>query len=120
MVSKNNKGRIGEDIAFDLLSNAGVEIIARNYRTEFGEIDLIGIEKKTIIFIEVKLRTNDCFGTASESVDNRKMQRLIRCAESYISEKSLNCDYRIDVIAIKASVNMKSYEVDWFKNQENH
>ncbi|MBQ2124942.1 MAG: YraN family protein, partial [Spirochaetales bacterium] len=63
MRSNTKKGRSGEDLAAEFLAKQGVEIIERNYHTKFGEIDLIGFDKSTIIFIEVKLRNNDNFGT---------------------------------------------------------
>ncbi len=67
-------GRLGEDIAAKFLENNGVRIIKRNYFTKYGEIDLIGIENKTIIFIEVKLRQNRNFGSPYETINAKKVE----------------------------------------------
>jgi putative endonuclease len=111
-MNKRNVGTIGENQARKFLTENGVEIIKSNFFTKFGEIDLIGIEKKTIIFIEVKLRNNDNFGLPYESVDMRKIERIRNTAEVFLSENDYgDYDCRFDVISINRN------EIEWLKNQ---
>ena len=117
MRSNTEKGRSGEDLAAEFLAKQGVEIIERNYHTKFGEIDLIGFDKSTIIFIEVKLRNNDNFGTPVEAVTQTKLKRIYKSAQLYISENESNYDYRFDVIAISKDNINRCYHLEWFKNQ---
>ena len=117
MRSNTEKGRTGEELAAEFLSKQGIEIIERNYHTKFGEIDLIGFDKSTIIFIEVKLRNNDNFGTPVEAVTQTKLKRIYKSAQLYISENESNYDYRFDVIAISKDNINRCYHLEWFKNQ---
>lgn len=74
-VSKINKkelGNIGEEISTDYLQKCGYEIIKRNYRCMQGEIDIIAKDKKELVFIEVKTRSNLCYGKPREAVDSCK------------------------------------------------
>ncbi len=119
MEKQNNtqKGKSGEQVAAEFLEKQGIEIIARNYRTKFGEIDLIGFDKSTIIFIEVKLRSNDNFGSPAEAVTQAKLKRIYNSALWYISEHQSNYDYRFDVIAIRKDNINRCYRLEWFKDQ---
>ena len=117
MRSNTEKGRTGEELAAEFLSKQGIEIIERNYHTKFGEIDLIGFDKSTIIFIEVKLRNNDNFGTPVEAVTQTKLKRIYKSALLYISENESNYDYRFDVIAISKDDINRCYHLEWLKNQ---
>ena len=117
MRSNTEIGRTGEKLAAEFLAKQGIEIIERNYHTKFGEIDLIGFDKSTIIFIEVKLRNNDNFGTPVEAVTQTKLKRIYKSALLYISENESNYDYRFDVIAISKDNINRCYHLEWFKNQ---
>ncbi len=115
--SNTEKGRKGEEVAAEFLIKHGIEIIEKNYHTKFGEIDLIGFDKSTIIFIEVKLRNNDNFGTPVEAVTQTKLKRIYKSALLYISEHKSDYDYRFDVIAIRKDNISRCYHLEWFKNQ---
>lgn len=119
MKTQNNTeiGKRGEEIAAEFLKKQGVDIIEKNYHTKFGEIDLIGFDKSTIIFIEVKLRNNDNFGTPVEAITQTKLKRIYKSALWYISMHKNNYDYRFDVIAIRKDNINRCYYLEWFKNQ---
>ena len=119
MKTQNNTeiGQRGEEIAAEFLKKQGVDIIEKNYHTKFGEIDLIGFDKSTIIFIEVKLRNNDNFGTPVEAITQTKLKRIYKSALWYISMHKNNYDYRFDVIAIRKDNINRCYHLEWFKNQ---
>lgn len=103
-------GLIGENIACQFVSEIGYRVIARNYRTRFGEIDIIAIKDNRIHFIEVKYRKNQGFGLVQEAVTKRKIERLLKTAKSYLYEKDLlNNDWQIDVLAIDKVTNQNEF-----------
>ena len=84
------------------LRKKGYTPVAANYRSRFGEIDLIVQDRKYLVFAEVKLRKNDHFGEAMEFVDVRKQQRLRTTASIYLAEHETALQPRFDVIEIYA------------------
>ena len=74
-------GRWGEALAADHLRRAGYQIVAANWRSRFGEIDLIAADREYLCFVEVKLRKSAAFGGAGEFVDRRKQDKLRLTAE---------------------------------------
>ena len=97
----NQLGKIGEDLATNYLKKNKYKIIEKNFRIQNGEIDIIAIDKKTLVFIEVKTRSSTIFGTPFEAITPRKINFITRTAEYY---KSTHNDLpellRIDAIAI--------------------
>lgn len=102
---RKNVGDIGEAFAAELLTNAGYRIIARNYMTKSGEIDIIAVRSGVIHFIEVKTRTGDQYGYPSESVTRTKQQRIRRAAEHYLQSRRLSWNnVSFDVYEIMADL----------------
>ncbi len=98
---KNDLGAQGENIAVRYLQNKGYRIVARNYRTRFGEIDIIAEQGPDLVFVEVKTRASGLFGSPLDSVDVNKQKQLSRVALDYMSRKSCqNRPARFDVVAI--------------------
>jgi|Wag4MinimDraft_12_1082652.scaffolds.fasta_scaffold00024_18 putative endonuclease len=98
---KRRKGNAGEQKAAAFLKKEGYQIIEKNYRTPFGEIDIIALQNETLVFIEVKSRSSRQFGTGAESVDRRKQYKIIKSAQVYIKkfyQHEQKC--RFDVISI--------------------
>jgi putative endonuclease len=94
-------GRKGEGLARDFLRKKGYKIVTTNYHCLFGEIDLIARDKESLVFIEVKTRTNDEFGPPQLAVTTKKQKKLIKIALNYIKQHHLNRQYcRFDVVAI--------------------
>jgi putative endonuclease len=93
------KGNYGEDVATKYLRNKGYEIVARNWRHIQNEIDIIALDGKTTVFVEVKLRHTDEYGHPEEAVSAQKIREIKRAAEEYIYSKDLE-HYRFDIIAI--------------------
>ena len=95
------KGKIGENIAKKYLISLGMTIICSNYRTKFGEIDIIAKLENKIIFVEVKSRMSKDYGLACEAVDYKKASKITSVAKYYISTNNLkNYEIRFDVIEI--------------------
>lgn len=94
-------GPEGEAIAASFLLKKGYRILERNYRTALGEIDLIAKDGPTLVFIEVKARTGEHFGTPQSAVDLRKQAKMSRVALVYLSQKKIDSGAcRFDVVGI--------------------
>ena len=91
-------GNTGEDLACAELEKKGYQIITRNFSNKFGELDIICKKDGLLIFVEVKTKIGDYFGTPEEMVGRGKLQRVGNMATMYMNGKLLPC--RIDVIAV--------------------
>ena len=91
----------GEEVAFNYLIKNGYKILAKNYRNQIGEIDIIAKDKKTIVFVEVKARSTRIFGLPRDAVVKTKQDKIRKIAVSYLKEtKNLDNLCRFDVIEI--------------------
>ena len=91
-----------EDAAARLLARHGLEIVARNYRTRLGEIDLVARDGATLVFVEVRSRASGRFGGALESVTAAKRRRLVAAARQYLSRLRREPPCRFDVVTVEA------------------
>ena len=107
-------GQWGETIAVDYLTQHGHEIIARNVRTPFGEIDIVTRQGDVIIFVEVKTRTSNKMGLPEESITPRKQEHMLACAQHYASEHEID-HWQIDVISVEGRPGKKPM-VTYFEN----
>lgn len=102
-MGKNNlSGAWGEALAAKYLTKKRYKIIATNFRSRFGEIDLIVSNRNYLVFVEVKLRKSDQFAPAREFVDYRKQDRIRTTAAIFLSEFPTELQPRFDVIEIYA------------------
>ena len=109
---RQSLGKLGEDLACVELSRRGYAILARRYRTRFGEIDIIARDGETTVFVEVKTRDGDRFGDGAEAVTAWKQRRVAAMAIDYASRHRLSdrpC--RFDVVAIDVSTAPPQIEV---------
>ena len=96
-------GDLGEEIALRHLSSLGYDLVKRNYRTRYGEIDLILRDGETIVFVEVKLRRDTGYGDPLDSVTTRKQEQVRAIAEQYLNEIEPEFEaLRFDVVGILA------------------
>jgi putative endonuclease len=94
-------GAQGEEQAAKLLKKNGYKIIEKNYRSSFGEVDIIAEDKNDLVFIEVKLRTSDLFGLPQDAVNKKKQDKIIKSALQYVKSKGLiEKNLRFDVVVI--------------------
>lgn len=110
----NNRktGTIYETKASEYLKTQGVRILEMNFSLRGGEIDIIGKDKDTYIFVEVKYRKNNSHGNPEEAVNLNKQRTICRVATLYAKIKKLpvNGSFRFDVISILDN------EIKWYKN----
>lgn len=101
-------GKKGEDLAVELCREKGFVVIEQNYRTPFGEIDIIAKDGNIVVFIEVKARTGTAYGAPFEAVTRRKRDKIKKVAMSYMKRLKKEVPARFDVI----SISMKSGRPD--------
>lgn len=115
----NPVGKKGEDVAVEYLKKQDYKILERNYRKHYGEIDIVAIDRKeqTLVFIEVKTRTSDQFGTPLESITSWKLKPLLKTAQLYAVENpTLPQSMRIDAVAVLLSEELKVLDLEHHKN----
>jgi len=98
-IFNKSKGDFGEDKAAKYLKKKKYRIIERNFSNKLGEIDIIARQKDTTVFVEVKTRTNENYGFASEAVDTNKQQKIRNVATMYAQKENIS-NIRFDVIEV--------------------
>ena len=106
-------GAQAEQWAAQYLRQQGLKPVTKNYRSRFGEIDLIMQDGVELVFVEVRLRSNAGFGGAAASIDTRKQQRLIRTAQQYLAGLSHIPPCRFDAVLMD---DVEGVNVQWLKN----
>lgn len=110
-------GNRGERAAARYLQRLGYKIIRRSQRTAAGEIDLIAVDGRTLVFVEVKTRTSHDAGHPAEAVDSRKQQRLTRLALHFLKMHDLlEHAARFDVVAITWPADARRPTIEHYKN----
>ena len=93
-------GQRAETLALEYLLEQGLKLKERNYRCRMGEVDLILQDGNGIVFVEVRYRASDRYGSALESVDTRKQARIVAAASHYLTAKRIDRPARFDVVAV--------------------
>jgi putative endonuclease len=96
--SARDRGLEAEAEAARLLESKGLAVVARNYRTRFGEVDLVAREGATLVFVEVRRRSSRAFGGAAASVDARKQAKIVAAARHYLARLGAEPACRFDVV----------------------
>ena len=99
-------GRLGEQLTAEYLEEKGYEIVERNFKCRFGEIDIIARNREYLTFVEVKLRKSDAFGEAREFVDARKQERIRATAALWLETHETALQPRFDVVEVYAPDGM--------------
>ncbi len=95
------KGKAAEDLAASFLKSKKYEILDRNFKTKFGEIDIIARDGNCIVFIEVRSKSYSFFGRPEETVNKEKIKKIIKTAQFYIQTKNPSfSEVRFDIISI--------------------
>ncbi len=109
------RGKLAEKTALVYLKKHGLKELECNFNSRFGEIDLIMLDKTTIVFIEVRSRANSRFMTAIETIDNRKIQKILRTSQHYLQQQSGSFEScRFDIVTLTGKIS--SPQIDWIKN----
>ncbi len=108
----NLDGRRAEELCAGLLQKAGLRILARNWRCRLGEIDLVAEEAGTLVVAEVRLRRNQRFGGAAESISAAKRARLVAAARLYLAGRPA-APCRFDVLLLDS---LAPAHVQWIRD----
>ena len=102
-------GDAAEEHAASYLAERGLAIVARNYRTRMGEIDLVARDGATLVFVEVRKRSSAYFGGAAASVDGRKRARIAAAASLFLARLAHEPPCRFDVVTVEEG------RVEWIR-----
>ncbi len=101
MTTKRELGIEGEEMAAKALKKGGYKIIEKNYRSKFGEIDIVAEEKDYLVFVEVKRRSSGSFGGPFAAIDKKKKEHMIRSAQWYLKDRRCTGrKARFDIVGI--------------------
>lgn len=102
-LSRQELGALGEQVAAEHLQGLGWQILQRNWRSRYGELDLIAVDcERTLVFVEVKTRTGDGYGGIEHAVTLRKVGRIRRLAGLWLAGQDRGwSSLRIDVVGVR-------------------
>lgn len=100
MAKHNEIGQFGEQAASDYLERKGYKILDRNWRHGRAEIDIVAMDGATLVFAEVKTRSNDLFERPESAVDEKKRRLLTRAAVAYMRKIGHEWAIRFDILAV--------------------
>ena len=102
---RNNRtslGNRGEELARRFLLGRGFTILETNYRQRWGEVDVVARLGPEVVFVEVRTRSGDAFGSPEESVTEGKARRLAATAQTFLQERGMEeAPWRIDLVAVR-------------------
>lgn len=115
-MDRQKSGKDAEKQAENFLKLKKLKLVQRNFHSRYGEIDLIMLDRKTLVFIEVRLRSSSDFGNAAESVTIQKQRKIITTAQYFLSRYSefSNRICRFDVIAFNSDA--ADVKPVWYKD----
>ena len=115
--ARKSLGQRGERAAAKYLRRKGYKIVARGSRLGPGELDLVAVDGRTVVFVEVKTRRSDQYGNPAEAVDLQKQRRLTRLAVTYLKRHGL-LEYpaRFDVVAVTWPEDRRRPVIEHFEN----
>lgn len=117
MLNNRELGNLGEELAAKYLTKNEYIIINRNYRTRYGEIDIIAKNNDYLVFIEVKARKNNHFGYPREAVDYMKQRKIKNLANYYLlKENKMNNNIRFDVVEVFLDIDNKACSIEIITN----
>ncbi len=105
-------GQVGEDAAVAFLKSKKYKIIERNYKNKIGEIDIIAQKGEDLVFVEVKTRSSEKFGTPAEAVTYYKKQKIVNAAKWYISQNFTDLNIRFDIIEVYGKVTDGGFDLE--------
>ena len=115
---RNNTGAQAENSALSYLKQQGLTLLTRNFASKTGEVDLIMLDKETLVFIEVRFRSNNAFGSASHTLNRQKQSKIRKTAHIYLQSHPQHrhriC--RFDLVALDSRDSGKENTLEWIKN----
>ena len=114
------QGEEAEAACYDYLRAHGLKAVEKNFNCRHGEIDIIMLDKKMLVFVEVRYRKNDHYGGGLESITTAKQRKLRRAAELYLQKNQHYKNARFDVVSMsknnQTSGNKQNYTFEWIRD----
>lgn len=114
--ARKKLGQLGENLAADHLERRGYVIRQRNYRCPVGEMDIVAEDGDCLVFVEVRTRRSQEYGTPEESITAAKQAKLVEVAQTYLQEHDRPGAWRIDVVAVELTQGGKLERVTVIQN----
>ena len=116
MLSTRQQGSRWERAAECFLRRRGLRTVTRNYTCRFGEIDLVMLEGPVLVFVEVRYRRHELYGSGADSVTPAKQRRIVTAARQFLRSNAMHCQRacRFDVVSIRGGP--ESAEIDWIRD----
>ncbi len=109
-------GKVGEEIARKYLEKKGYKIIEQNYKTKYAEIDLVAKKGNELVFVEVRTKKGENFGTPEETINNKKLRKLWGNARAYTAWKRWQGSYRVDAVCVVLRYNNTVERINHYEN----
>ena len=121
MATTREQGQYTENLACRYLESKGFKLIEKNFNCKMGEIDLIMKENNSLVFVEVRYRKTNNFGSGAESITETKQKKLIKTASLYLQRHAKLNEYpaRFDVVSITGCIEtteLNKINFDWIEN----
>ena len=114
MAYHNELGKLGEQLATNLLLEKGYEILERNFTFQKAEIDIIAKKENELVIVEVKTRNSAYFGDPQEFVSDSKIKLLVKAANEYVISNNLDVEVRFDIISVIKNKHVE--QIEHFEN----
>ncbi len=109
-------GKIGEELAREFLRKKGYKILEQNYKTKYAEIDLVGLKDKVMVFVEVRTKRGEVFGSPEETINRQKLWKVLQNAKAYMAFKKWAGPCRIDAVCIVLDGQDYAKRIDHYEN----
>ena len=116
MSEHNEVGKIGEDLARKFLEGKEYKIIEQNYKTKYSEIDLVAQKNNELVFVEVRTKIGENFGTPEDTLNNKKLSKVRYNAISYTAFKKWQGPIKIDAICIVLKPDFSVLRLNHYEN----
>ena len=116
MVLHIQTGKRGEEIAREYLKKKGHKIREQNYRTKYAEIDLVTEHKNTLVFVEVRTKIGERFGSPEDTINKRKLWKLQKNAEAYIANVGWKKACRVDAVCVVLTPEFVLARINHYEN----
>ncbi len=117
--NSRDRGFDAEKACCEFLQNRGLKLLDRNYHGRRGELDLVMQDESTVVFVEVRYRSNNSFCSAAETITASKQKKLRLTAAQYLQQETRLSNGRFDVVAMTRKVRNNgedNYAFEWIKN----
>ncbi|MDH5600577.1 MAG: YraN family protein [Gammaproteobacteria bacterium] len=118
MDTTREQGEYTEKLAAQYLESKGLKLLERNFYCRFGEIDLVMLDNDSLVFVEVRYRRSNNFGSGAETITSGKQSKLIKTASVYLQQHAKMNQYpaRFDVVSISGPLEAGNPELNWIEN----